>query len=199
VAASLQVLSDAQQLIRALPALRRCMLELLVDPNSAAGLARHLSLPRQRVNYHLRELERAGLVELVDQRQRRGLTERRFRTTARAWVVDPSLLGALGTEAGNLRDRFSSAYLITTAARLIRNVAALRERASAANQRLATVTFETEIAFGSPRDLRGFTRDLQACVAKLAARYSQPGGRRYQLVVASHPSISRTEDQQHEP
>jgi len=45
-------------------------------------------------------------------------------------------------------------YLIATAARLIRSVAALRQRAGAANQRLATLTLETEIAFGSPRDLK---------------------------------------------
>jgi DNA-binding transcriptional ArsR family regulator len=194
-AAPLEVLSDAQQLIHALPPLRRRMLELLAEPASAAGLARQLELPRQKLNYHLRELERAGLVELVEQRQRRGLIERRFRTTARAWVVDPAVLGELGTAAANLRDRFSSAYLIATAARLIRSVAALRERAGAANQRLATLTLETEIAFGSPRDLRAFTRDLQACIAELTARYQHPGGRRYQLVVASHPSITRTEDQ----
>ncbi|MBL8987996.1 MAG: helix-turn-helix transcriptional regulator, partial [Gemmatimonadetes bacterium] len=37
---------------------RRQLLEALAEPDSAAGLARRLGLPRQRVNYHLRLLER---------------------------------------------------------------------------------------------------------------------------------------------
>ncbi len=37
-------------------------------PASGAELARRLGLPRQRVTYHLRELETAGLVQLVEAR-----------------------------------------------------------------------------------------------------------------------------------
>jgi hypothetical protein len=34
-------------------------------------------------NYHLRELEHDGLVELVEERRKRGFVERRVRSTAR--------------------------------------------------------------------------------------------------------------------
>lgn len=199
-AAAMHVLSDAARVAAALSPPRRRLLDLLAaEPDSAAGLARRLDLPRQRVNYHLRELERSGLVELVDQRRRRGLMERRLRPTARAFVVDPALLAAPGTGAeppGRRRDRFSSAYAVAAAARVIRDVAVLRERALAADQRLATLTLETEIAFASPRDLRSFADELQAAVAELVARYHRPGGRRHRLVAASHPIITRTGEDQ---
>jgi DNA-binding transcriptional ArsR family regulator len=191
---AVQVLSDAGRVAKALPLVRRQMLHLLTEPDSAAGLARRLELPRQRVNYHLRELERAGLVELVDQRRRRGLMERRLRTSARAYLVDPALLGALGGEPATARDRFSSAHLVATAARLIGDVAILRERAETAGQRLATLTIETEVAFGSPRDLRAFATDLQSALVELAGRYHRPGGRRHRFVVASHPVVTKTEE-----
>jgi DNA-binding transcriptional ArsR family regulator len=187
----LRVLSDADRLARALPPLRRQILALLAEPDSAAGLARRLNLPRQKLNYHLRELERAGLLELVEQRRRRGLTERRLRTTARAWVVDPALLAAQGVNPSELQDSFSSAYLVATAARSISEVALLRERAEAAKQRLATLTIDTQIAFASPRNMRAFAHDLQACLAGLVARYHHAGGRRYQVVVLSHPRPAR--------
>ena len=40
-------------------------LENLAEPSSAAALARKLDLPRQRVNYHLRELEGQSLIFLI--------------------------------------------------------------------------------------------------------------------------------------
>ena len=63
----------------ALSPFRLGLLEGLQQPESASGLARRLGLPRQQVNYHLRELERAGFIELSEARQRRGCTERIMR------------------------------------------------------------------------------------------------------------------------
>jgi DNA-binding transcriptional ArsR family regulator len=47
---------------------RMRILEHLAEADSAAGIARRLGLPRQQVGYHMRELEQAGLVELVAER-----------------------------------------------------------------------------------------------------------------------------------
>lgn len=190
-AAQLQVLSDAAQLGLALSPLRRQMLALLDEPDSAVGLARRLNLPRQRVNYHLRELERAGLVELVQERRRRGAVERRVQRTARAWVIDPSLLATHSVEADTVQDRFSSAYLVSTAAQAISTVAELRERAQTTRRRLATLTVETEIIFGSPRELGAFAHELQACIAELAQRYHRTGGRRYHVLALSYPRATK--------
>ena len=64
---------------------RVALLRALMDgPDSASGLARRFSLPRQRVNYHLRLLEREGLLELVETRRRRNCWERVLRATASA-------------------------------------------------------------------------------------------------------------------
>ena len=56
----------------ALSPVRRDLLKRLRTPSSASGLAAELELPRQRLNYHLKALETAGLVELVEERPRRG-------------------------------------------------------------------------------------------------------------------------------
>ena len=55
-----RVLDDASSVGRALSPVRRRILEHLAEPDSAAGLAARLRLPRQKVNYHLRVLEKAG-------------------------------------------------------------------------------------------------------------------------------------------
>ena len=88
--------------------------------DSASGLARRLGLPRQRVNYHVRELERLGAVELAESRPRRGCVERVVRPTAGALVIGG---GATGTPAPeSIADRFSAAYVIALAARVVSEV-----------------------------------------------------------------------------
>ena len=123
--AQLAVLNDVDRLSVALPPLRRQLLALLAQPEAATSLARRLDLPRQKVNYHPRALERAGLVELVKERRRRGLVERRLRATARAWVIEPALLASGSVEATEFQDRFASAYLVAAAGSFVARAAAL--------------------------------------------------------------------------
>jgi uncharacterized protein YndB with AHSA1/START domain len=52
------------------------MLAQMSQPRSATMLAAAVGLPRQKVNYHLRTLERHGLVELVEERRKGNVTER---------------------------------------------------------------------------------------------------------------------------
>lgn len=68
----------------------------LREGDSAASVARKLGLPRQRVNYHLRELETAGLVEAVGERRKGNCTERLLRPIARSFAISPAVLGDLG-------------------------------------------------------------------------------------------------------
>jgi hypothetical protein len=145
---------------------------------------------RQKLNYHVRVLEDLGLLRLVELRQRRGCQERLLQTSARTLVVAPEVLGDVATEPEERQDRFSSAYLVRTAAQLMGDVAALREGAREAGQRLATVTQETEIHFRSPADMRAFTEKLTAAISELVAEYDRPddpGGRPYRLILGMHP------------
>ena len=66
------------------PQLRACLhplrLRLLEAvsrvPGSSLSLARRLGESQPRVHYHLRRLEEAGLVRLLEERRKRGATER---------------------------------------------------------------------------------------------------------------------------
>lgn len=109
--------------------LRQRILSELREPASATLVADRIGETRQRVNYYLRELEKAGLVELVGTRQPRGRTERMVRATASAVVVVPQLLGELPTED---QDRFAAEALLASTARTLRDVATLRDDARAA-------------------------------------------------------------------
>jgi DNA-binding transcriptional ArsR family regulator len=184
-----EVIEDAAVAVAALDPARAAVLAALAEPGSATTVARQLGLPRQRVNYHLRSLEEHGLVELVEQRPRRGLTERVLRATARGYVVSPGALGRSGADPART-DRLSTRYLIAVAARLVGEVGLLARRAEAAGRPLATLTLDAEIRFASAADRAAFTAELTDAVTALVARYhdeAAPGGRPHRLVVAAHP------------
>lgn len=88
--------------------LRLRILRELREADSASGLSRKLGLPRQKLNYHLRELESSGFLELVAERRKGNCTERVLRATARSYLVAPAVLGEAGLDTDALTDRFSS-------------------------------------------------------------------------------------------
>ena len=70
------VIADPAAAEAALEPARARLLAQLTEPRSAAMLAAEVGLPRQKVNYHLRTLERHGLVELIEGRRKGNVTER---------------------------------------------------------------------------------------------------------------------------
>jgi DNA-binding transcriptional ArsR family regulator len=185
----LEVIADPVVASVVLDPVRARVLAALADPGSASTVAVALGEPRQKVNYHLRTLEEHGLVHLVEERARRGLTERVVQASARSYVLSPSVLGANAADPART-DRLSSQYLIAVAARLVREVADLARRAEEARKPLATLTIETEIRLASAADRAAFTAELAESVRSLAARYhdeSSTNGRWHRLIVAAHP------------
>ena len=171
------------------------LLERLAEPDSAAGLARRMGIPRQKVNYHLRELEREGFLELVEERRKGNCMERVMQASAREFLFSH----AAGKREAMTADRFSAAYLVSTAARAIRDLASLWLRARRAGKRVATLTLETEIRFASAESRSAFAEELTASIAQLAAKYhneSAEGGRRFRLVAAAYPALKTEEPSQ---
>jgi DNA-binding transcriptional ArsR family regulator len=163
--------------------LRSAVLWTLREPLSASQVATRLGESRQRVNYHVRELERRGLLELVEERPRRGCTERVMRATCHAVVVEPSLTGSLPED----QDRFAADTLLAGGARMVRDVAAARTAAAERGQRLLTFAIEAEVGFERPADLERFADALALRVAELAEEFG-PGRRRYRVLIGGVPT-----------
>jgi DNA-binding transcriptional ArsR family regulator len=74
--------TDVDPVLRALahPVRLRMLTLMWTGPMSAAELARELDISHALASQHLRRLDAAGLVELAEERMRRGGRERRYRT-----------------------------------------------------------------------------------------------------------------------
>lgn len=175
----------------ALDPVKSRILAELKQPASAAALASRIGLTRQKVNYHLRALEDHRLVEPAEKRKWGGLVERLMVASAASYIVSPAAMGPAAADPARNADRLSASYLIALAARMVREVGDLWSAARRADKRLATLSIDTTIRFGSPADRAAFTQDLADAVAALAARYHDgdaPRGRAHRLVVASYPA-----------
>lgn len=181
------MIADPAAAVVALDPVRARLLAELHEPASAATLASRVDLTRQKVNYHLRQLEAHGLVEVAGTRTWGGLTERLLVATAAGYVVAPEPLGAERAPDGN---RLSAAYLIALAARVVREVGLLARRAARASRPLPVFALDTEVRFATPKDRAAFADELATAVSRLAAKYHDeqaPDGRWQRLMVAIHP------------
>jgi DNA-binding transcriptional ArsR family regulator len=175
----------------ALEPVRSRLLWELAKPASAATLASRVGITRQKVNYHLRTLEKHKLVRVAEKRKWGGLTERLLVATATSYVVSPSAMGAVAPDPEREADRLSASYLIALGARMIREIGTFLRRSRELDKRLPTLAVDTEIRFRSAAERASFTQELTQAVTKLAAKYhdeSAPGGRSHRLIVVAHPS-----------
>ena len=81
---------DDPRLVKALAhPLRITILRVLQDRTaSPSGIAEEISAPLGNVSYHVRVLERVGLLELAHTRQRRGAIEHYYRAVGRVRITD---------------------------------------------------------------------------------------------------------------
>ena len=185
------VIEDPAAAEAALDPARARLLAELTEPRSATMLAAAAGLPRQKVNYHLRSLERHGLVELVEERRKGNVTERMLRATAASFVISPAALAAVAPDPARAPDRLSATWLLALAAQLVRDVGDLITGSARAQRRLATFAMDGEVRFASAADRAAFTEELTRAVTALVAKYHDedaPGGREHRLIIAIHPS-----------
>jgi DNA-binding transcriptional ArsR family regulator len=183
------LIEDAERARMALSPLRRRLLEALREPGSAASLAVSLGMPRQKLGYHLRALEAAGLIRLAEVRKRRGFSERML--VADSFVLDPGLVSP--PRATTAQDQYAASHLVGVAGGMVREVTRMASAAEAEGKRLLTLTIEADIGFSAPQDFEIFAQRLGIAAQALAAEFVPGDGRRgYRLVMAAHPAVAST-------
>ena len=187
---AVDVVEDTRRAQVLLQEVRLELLEHLAEPASAAALARRLGLPRQRLNYHLRELETHRLIELVEEKKKGTVTERIYRRTADGYAISTAALKRLGATPAMTPDRFSSAFQIALASRAIQELAQLRAGADAAGQPLPTFAMEVDVRFASADRRNEFAEELSATIADLVRKYhddTAEDGRVFRFWLGAYP------------
>ena len=181
------VVDDAGSLQALAHPVRLRVLEALREPASAATAARAVGQPRQNVNYHLKELERAGLVEKVGERRKGNFIEALYRAVAPTIVISPRAAWAHPRRLDALREQLSLENLVVFGERIGRDAAVLLDRAAFDGEEIASVAVEAEVHFDSEDTRAQFMEEYLRAVGPLLRTYGSRRGRTYCVALAAYP------------
>ncbi|MET0902652.1 MAG: helix-turn-helix domain-containing protein, partial [Acidimicrobiales bacterium] len=119
------VLESSEQLAAITHPTRLRILDALRQPDSAAGVARRLGEPRQRINHHVRELAKAGLLVEAGERRKGNFVEQLYESSAGTFIVSPRLTWGDGERLRAIADQVSLQHLVEVGERLQRDAAVL--------------------------------------------------------------------------
>lgn len=194
--AEVECVADRRRASALLDPLRSKILTLAREATSATELGARLDLTRQRVNYHVRELARAGLLRRAGRRRRRNMFEQRYVASARGYVISPELLGAAGADWRAVADAAGVPYLLALAARMQADLARASRGARSAGERPATISLKSQFRFESVEQRERFAREMKDALVAVIARFTSPNltrdgkpapGRPFRLVLGCYP------------
>jgi DNA-binding transcriptional ArsR family regulator len=188
VAQPVHVVEDIEALQVLGNPLRVRILDLLRAPGSAATIAREVGETRQKVNYHLKELERVGLVEPAGERRAGNFIETLYEAVGRSFLVSPRVAWSDRRRVDALRQQHSLENLVMVGARLQQDAITLLDRAAFDGEEIASAAVEADVHFADEQDRAAFLEEYLAAVQELCDRYGARDGLSYRVVLTAHPS-----------
>lgn len=187
---SIRTLSDPEQLQALSHSTRVAILEALREPMSAASVARVLGQPRQRINYHLKELERVALVERVEERRKGNFIEALYRAVARSFVVSPQIAWSNPRRLEALQRQHSLGTLVEMGERLQADAAVLLDRAAYDSEEIASAGVTAEVRFASEDDRAAFMDAFLRSTRELLEEHGAKEGEPFRAVFAVYPQAA---------
>jgi hypothetical protein len=186
-------LTDRDAIAAATHPVRAAILDAMRTPSTAAAVARKLGQSRQNVAYHVRELERVGLLEHVGERKNGNFLEQTYAAVADAILISPtSTWGDDGTRHRALADQLSLGELFATGERLQHDSALLLDRAAFDGEQIPSASVVTDIRFASDEARTAFLHDYVEALTALARAHGSRRGTPYRLVLAAYPNPEDT-------
>lgn len=176
--------------------LRLRILGLAQQPSSASELAKRLRLPRQRVNYHVRELARFGFLRPAGRRRKRNMFEQRYVAVARGFLLSPTLLEPVAADWRTVSDPSGAGYLVALAAQVQADLMGISKGPERSVDPMPPLSLKSQFRFESPRQRDQFARELRNSLVQVIAKDTSPNlkpdgkpgpGRPYRLVLACYP------------
>lgn len=175
------LIADPDRARHLLDPLRVQILHLAQQPMSASDLAGKIGLGRQRLNYHVKQLVAAGLLQPAGSRVRRGLEERFYQASAASYVIAPQATGAMAPPEGAAPD------LVALASLTLGDLAWLQEQPDA---KRAPLVSSATVRLATAAQRKAFAAALQEALDTVAEAHGAKagaGGVAYRVLLAASP------------
>jgi DNA-binding transcriptional ArsR family regulator len=166
---------------------RLAALDAMREPTSAAAVARELGEPRQKMSYHFKELERAGLIRHAGERRKGNFVEQLYEAVARRFIVSPRLGWDREQLAATLRDQASLANLVNVGERLQRDATALLDLATESPDQVPSAAVEADVSFQDEAARSAFMEEYLAAIGPLLKKHGARDGSPFRVVMAIYP------------
>jgi DNA-binding transcriptional ArsR family regulator len=157
------------------------VLRRLTAPRTCTQVGHETGDTPQAVYYHVKRLQHAGLVELVEEHRVRGIAEGVYQAMARSFWISPALVGRLGPPRAR-EAMLGLGFLLDLSEALQRDLAGL----AAGPPALPSFGIAGEIRL-APDDGAAFVADLQRAIGDVLNRYSGGEGHAFRLTLACYP------------
>jgi DNA-binding transcriptional ArsR family regulator len=173
--------------------LRTEILAQLKQPSSATEVAKKLKETPQRINYHLKALQKVGLVTKIGTRQVRNLVEVLYQSIAKTFLLAETL--SIGKETiQKMKDQGSLLHLIHTSERMKQDALLLMEQ-SDQNEVIPSASLQMQVNLTNKSMREQFVEDYVSLVKDLVKRYQQNNGNQhvYQVLLSVYPDVNQGE------
>ncbi len=198
VAAPMECIEDLARASAILSPLRLQILLQARQPISASELSRRLKLPRQRVNYPVRQLARSGFLRQAGRRRRRNMIEQRYAASAEGYFLCPELLGAVGADWRRIEDASSAGYLLALCCQMETDLCRLRRGPEKTGEEVSALSLKSQFRFENEGRRQACARALREAVIRVIAEHTTPylrpdgspaPGLPYRLVLGCYPYL----------
>lgn len=186
---------DLRQAASLMKPARVQLLRKLAEPHSCPELATIADTSTQKVYYHIKVLEREGLVEKIEERRVGGIMEGVYRARARSYWLSPRLVGRIGGQK-KAQDQLSLGFLLSLAEELQSEVGHLAE---SEEQEIPSLGISARIELKDETERTAFLEEIQRAFEKIARKYSARNksqtaepGKQFKLMLACYPGDDTT-------
>lgn len=186
------VLDQVDQISALFKPIRLELLTMLAEPRTCGQLAEAFHTSPQKIYYHIKVLERAGLVEKVYEKRVRGIMEGYYQAAAESYWLAPDLVSQLGGER-RVNRQMSLGYLLGLAEQVQSEVSPLLKQEGD----IPSLGISAQINLKQGSDRAKFLEELQDAVQRVAAKYGETdndqktggGDDDFRLILACYPQI----------
>jgi DNA-binding transcriptional ArsR family regulator len=165
-------IEDVDQAAALLKPQRIEMLKLMDHPRTCLELGKIFGETPQKINYHIKALQNAGLVEQVSERRVRGTVEGSYQARARSYWLASDLVGQIGG-AAIAQDQASLRHLLSLTEEVRSDIGHLAQQIGREIPSLG-VSLHVELDNESRR--ADFMADVQQMAQILARKYGATTG-----------------------
>jgi hypothetical protein len=186
-------IEGVDQAVELLKPIRIELMKRMDKPRTCPELGAFFHESPQKIYYHVKALEKAGLVEKVEERRVRGVVEGYYQAKARSYWLAPSLIGQVGGMR-TTQDQTSLRFLLSLAEEIHEDIGHLGHR-SEGGEEVPSLGLSAHVYLPEGERRAEFLDDVQVMFQTLARKYGVPPdnlaeeaeGKNFRLILACYP------------